>query len=222
MTRLTAAIRDGIIENAIKTKDFAGRDMAVVQKRADFAERLRLFILGEYGLTDARLAEIELQVQAIQKEVTHENWAYVRVGLDTCNYRIDANMSGQRRVVYRNGQTTDERFKQLFGDSKAEYDKGKFSPHTYEDDFIVRDPKWREELDAIDLEAAKLREEYNTLKSTLSATISGFTTVEKLLEAWPDAKELIPETLPIAKKPGTNIALSVADLNALCGIPTGK
>lgn len=222
MTRMTAAIRDGIIENAIKTKDFAGRDMAIVQKRAAFAERLRLFIVGEYGLTDSRLAEIKTQVKALAKEVEFNGAKYMRIYVDDCNYRMDLNLSGQSRYIFRDGRTNDRRFEPLFSNSKAEYDKTKYSPHTSESDFIVRDPKWREELDAIDLEAAKLREEYNTLKSTLAATISGFTTVEKLLEAWPDAKELIPETLPIAKKPGTNIALSVADLNALCGIPTGK
>lgn len=222
MARLTAAIRDGIIANAIKTKDFAGRDMAIVQKRADFAERLRLFILGEYGLTDERLAEIKAQVEKLAKEVNHEGANYVRLCFDGCVYRLDVNLSGQFRYVYRNGVTNDKRYEPLFNESVAEYDEKKYSPHTGEKDFIVCDPKWREELDAIDLEAAQLREEYNTLKSTLKATISGFTTVEKLLEAWPDAKELIPETTPIAKQPGTGIALSVADLNAMCGIPTGN
>lgn len=222
MARLTAAIRDGIIANAIKTKDFAGRDMDIVQKRADFAERLRLFIMGEYGLTDARLAEIKVQVEALANEVKFEGAQYARIWFDGSHYRIDVNLAGQLRHIYRNGDTNDNRFKPLFGSSQAEYDKTTYTPHTGESDFIVRDPKWREELDAIDLEAAQLREEYLTLKSTLAATISGFTTVEKLLEAWPDAKELIPETLPIANKPGTNIALSVADLNAMCGIPSGK
>lgn len=222
MARLTAAIRDAIIANAIKTKDFASRDMAIVQKRADFAERLRLFILGEYGLTDARLAEIKAQVEALAEEVKHEGAQYSRIWFDGAHYRIDVNLAGQSRHIYRNGDTNDKRFKPLFGSSQAEYDETTYTPHTGESYFIVRDPKWREELDAIDLEAAQLREEYNTLKSTLAATISGFTTVEKLLEAWPDAKELIPETLPIAKKPGTNIAISVADLNAMRGIPSGK
>lgn len=222
MARLTAAIRDGIIANAIKTKNFAGRDKAIVQKRADFAERLRLFILGEYGLTDARLAEITAQVNALADEVKLNGAAYVRIYSDARSYQMDVNLSGQFHRIYRDGKSYGERCESLFSDSLAAYDKTKFVPHTSETDFIVRDPKWREEMDAIDLEAQKLREEYNTLKSTLRATISGFTTVEKLLEAWPDAKELIPETTPIAKQPGTGIALSVADLNALCGIPTGK
>lgn len=217
MARLTAAIRDGIIANAIKTKDFAGRDMAIVQKRADFTERLRQFALKTYGLTDARIAEIKNQIEAIQKEVTFDGNAFIRVDFAGSVSRWDVNLGGQRRRLSRNGQG-----EQLFDNHKAEYNSSLYHPHYNEDDFIVRDPKWREELDAIDLEAAQLREEYNTLKSTLTATISGFTTVEKLLEAWPDAKELIPETLPIAKKPGTNIALSVADLNAMCGIPSGK
>lgn len=221
MARLTAAIRDGIIANAIKTKDFAGRDKAIVQKRADFAERLRLFILDAYGLTDARLAEIKEQVKAIGEEVTFNGAQYARIWFDGGNYRMDVNLSGQTRNIYRNGQANDRSCDSLFG-YKAKFDETKYTPHVGESDFIVSDPKWREELDAINKEAVQLRAEYDTLQSTLKATISGFTTVEKLLEAWPDAKELIPETTPIAKQPGTGIALSVADLNALCGIPTGK
>lgn len=221
MARLTAAIRDGIIANAVKTKDFIGRDKAIVQKRADFAERLRLFILDAYGLTDARLAEIKEQVKALGDEVKFNGAQYARIWFDGGNYRIDVNLSGQTRNIYRDGQTNDRTCKSIFN-NKAEYDKTKYTPHTGESDFIVSDPKWREELDAIDKEAVQLRAEYDTLQSTLKATISGFTTVEKLLEAWPDAKELIPETTPIAKQPGTGIALSVADLNALCGIPTGS
>lgn len=221
MARLTAAIRDGIIENAIKTKNFAGRDKAIVQKRADFAERLRLFILGAYGLTDARLAEIKMQVEAIGEEVKFNNAQYARIWFDGGNYRMDVNLSGQTRNIYRDGQTNDRTCNSLF-DNRAEYDKTKYTPHTGEHDFIISDTKWREELDAINKEAVQLRAEYDTLQSTLKATISGFTTVEMLLEAWPDAKELLPTTTPIAKQSGTGIALSVSDLNAMCGIPSGK
>lgn len=222
MARLTAAIRDGIIANAIKTKDFAGRDMAIVQKRADFAERLRKLALSAYGLTDARIAEIKSQIKAMQDEVTFDDKAFIRIDFSGTSRAWDVNMGGQRRRVYRDGTCQGDTTTPLFNYNKAEYDSSLYHPHYNENDFIVSDPKWREELDAIDLEAEELREEYNTLKSTLAATISGFTTVEKLLEAWPDAKELIPETTPIAKQAGTGIALSVADLNAMCGIPSGK
>ena len=222
MARLTAAIRDGIIANAIKTKDFAGRDKAIVQKRADFIERLRQVALDAYGLTDARIAKIKSQIEAMQKEAAFDEKAFFRVNFDGSNWAWDVNLGGQRRRLYRDGTYHNGSAQPLFSDSQAEYDKNRYHPHYNENDFIVSDPQWREELDSIDLEAEQLREEYNTLKSTLAATISGFTTVEKLLEAWPDAKELIPATTPIAKQPGTGIALSVADLNAMCGIPSGK
>lgn len=221
MARLTAAIRDGIIANAIKTKDFAGRDLAIVQKRADFVERLRKYALAQYGLTDARIAEIKESIEAITKEVTLNGNKFIRVDLTASNSVWDVNIAGQTRRLYRNG-ICGGIARPLFDSSEAEYDKSTYHPHYHENDFIVSDPKWLEELNSIDREAESLREEYNTLQSTLKATISGFTTVEKLLEAWPDAKELIPETTQIAKQPGTGIALSVADLNAMCGIPTGN
>lgn len=221
MARLTAAIRDGIIANAIKTKDFAGRDLAIVQKRAAFVERLRKLALKKYNLTDERIAEISEQIDAIKKEVTFDGKKFIRVEFSGTSHTWDINLAGQSRRLYRNGRCGGDG-SPLFNSSEADFDKSKYHPHYNENDFIVTDPKWREELDAIDLEAAQLREEYNTLKSTMLATLANFTTVEKLLEAWPDVKELIPEATIIAKQPGSGIALSVADLNALCGIPTGK
>lgn len=220
MTRLTAAIRDAIIVNAIEHKDFKSKEMAIVQKRADFIERLRIHVLQQFGLTDARIAEIKSEIEAMDKEVSFNGTAFVRVRFDGTNTTWDVNMAGQRRRLRRNGVRGNGA--EMFSESQASWNKETYTPHYNEDDFVVRDPAWREELDAIDAEQDKLREDYNTLKSTMLATLSNFTTVEKLLEAWPDVKELIPETLPIAKKPGTNLALSVADLNALCGLPSGE
>lgn len=221
MTRLTASIRDGIIANAVKTKDFKGRDLAIVKKRAAFVERLRKFALKKYNLTDARVTEIIEQIESFQKELTFDGRKFVRVDFNGSNCTWDVNLAGQSRRLYRNG-TCGGDAKPLFDSSEADYDKSTYHPHYNESDFIVHDPKWREELDAINLEAQKLREEYLNLQSTMAATLSNFTTVEKLLKAWPDVKELLPQSTPIAKKPGTDIALSVEDLNALCGIPTGK
>lgn len=222
MARLTAAIREAIINNAVNTKDFSVRDKAIVQKRANFAERLRLFVLDQYGLTDARLSKIKSQIDDFRNEVTHNGASYVLFGFDAQKNRFDVNLAGQRRTIYLDGRSHDDSAKQLFSDSEAAYSREKYTPHTWEDIFIVKDPAWREELDAIDMEARSLREEYFTLQSTMKEALSNFTTVENLLKAWPDVKELIPETLPIAKKPGTGVSLSTSDLNALCGIPTGK
>lgn len=221
MTRLTAAIRDGIIANAVETKGFKARDLAIVKKRAAFVERLRKFALTKYNLTDARIAEMEAQIEAMIEEVKFDGKKFIRIEFSASNSTWDVNIAGQSRRLYRNG-TCGGSAAPLFDSSIAEYDKCTYHPHYNESDFIVQSPKWREELDAINQEAESLREEYLNLQSTMLATLSNFTTVEKLLKAWPDVKELLPKSLPIGKQPGTDIALSVEDLNALCGIPTSK
>lgn len=58
--------------------------------------------------------------------------------------------------------------------------------------------------------------EYVALKSAVFATLHKFTTVKKLVAAWPEIEKYIPnEQKPL----GTGLALSREDLNAICGIP---
>lgn len=58
--------------------------------------------------------------------------------------------------------------------------------------------------------------EFIALKSAVFATLNRFTTVKKLVTAWPEIEKYIPT----AQKPlGTGLALSREDLNAICGIP---
>lgn len=54
---------------------------------------------------------------------------------------------------------------------------------------------------------------------TVLGTLEQFTTIKSLLDAWPEALELLPEiAAPAAKMP----VIQVADLNKLIGLPSGK
>jgi hypothetical protein len=57
------------------------------------------------------------------------------------------------------------------------------------------------------------------LTDTLKAKLKSLRTVGALLDNWPDAAELLPESL---KQKGRDIALAPETLNAICGIPSVK
>lgn len=71
-------------------------------------------------------------------------------------------------------------------------------------------------LQELESEVAAINGEHITLKSTVFATLNKFTTVKKLVAHWPEVEKYIPKDQPVT---GTGIAISVADLNAMCGIP---
>lgn len=57
-----------------------------------------------------------------------------------------------------------------------------------------------------------------TIEENVRGALSKFTTIKRLLEAWPEAAELLPEQQ--AKKANTLPAVPVDTLNALIGLPT--
>lgn len=65
-------------------------------------------------------------------------------------------------------------------------------------------------------EIKSINGEFIALKSAVFSTLNRFTTVKKLVVAWPEIEKYIP----VEQKPlGTGLALSREDLNAICGIP---
>lgn len=71
-------------------------------------------------------------------------------------------------------------------------------------------------LQELESEVAAINGEHITLKSTVFATLNKFSTVKKLVAHWPEVEKYIPKDQPVT---GTGVAISVADLNAMCGIP---
>lgn len=55
------------------------------------------------------------------------------------------------------------------------------------------------------------------MAAQVKATLNQFTTVKKLLEAWPEAKDLIPDDVDEVK-PKLPV-VQVQDLNCLIGLP---
>lgn len=72
----------------------------------------------------------------------------------------------------------------------------------------------------LDAEQEAINRKKTTFDATLDAVLKNARTVKQLLTAWPDAKELLPED--IQRATGTALAINPAELNAICGIPSGK
>lgn len=56
------------------------------------------------------------------------------------------------------------------------------------------------------------------IESTVWAALNSVTTTKRLIDVWPESKELIPDGVDTAKQ--TLPALKVEDLNRLIGLPT--
>lgn len=67
---------------------------------------------------------------------------------------------------------------------------------------------------------ADINKRESDLAHQVRAVVGSCTTVKKLLEIWPESKELIPTTLEEARPQLP--AIQVAELNKLVGLPSGE
>ncbi|WAX22816.1 hypothetical protein MAJJADAN_00054 [Pseudomonas phage Amjad_SA] len=195
MTRITNAIRDEIVSNAVAKSGILEVIKQLDEKRFDWIERARIEVLGG----EERAAE------------------YAKIN-DEAKSKHDALPEYMRefsRLVNRDGLL----YLNLAGASLrlpmrawAEVPNGRRA--------ITADNPLCQEF--YDLEDA-LRDatsKRNSIRQQVTATVGKFTTVKRLLDAWPEAKELLPKLVPEAKPQLP--AVQVADLNAMLGLPSDK
>lgn len=218
MTRLTKYIRNEIINNAVAGKKFKERDVEIVKRRAAFAEKMRQLTLKYFKLTDDQVLHAIVEIEHFQKKFSDsDGHQYVCVYTNTNSFHVNVNIGGQIRRIYRDGDSNHESAP-LFRTSLIEFDGKLKTPYSgYA--FPVGTIEDREELDSIDEEAAELREEYEALKVSLHNVLIQFNTVEKLVKAWPEVKDLLPSDLNQPATTGTGLALDITTLNSICGLP---
>lgn len=206
MARLTASIRNAIINNAVANKQFKERENVLLAQGASLSENVRLLSIEAAGTTDE---EIEKHVRVIEKH-GEKLKGVARVTIDSNARAISAvTPGGERRWFYFSGEISERGF-QHFTPVKSVYKvtgSREFSiPRSY-----------GEEYDYLYREIKKLHSEHEVLVATLTETLKNFTTVEKLIASWPEAEQLLPAAEVAAT--GTDVALSVDTLNAICGLP---
>lgn len=222
--RLNTYIRDAMVEKAVQTSGIAEEHHRLVEQRADFAEALRQHALAKAKVTDADLRKAVDQLQKdfdSEKPLTNflsvsPSWS----GSERANY----NLQGMNIYVYMDGRRSEKSnsySKTHLTASTEERQKDytspnyRFVPRTRPD---IASPLLADEFMALQAAQEALDDKEAKLRATVGAVIKKFRTVDSMLEQWPEAKDLLPKEL----QPGTGLAVSVADLNAICGIPTGK
>ncbi|AHG23448.1 hypothetical protein O197_32 [Edwardsiella phage eiAU-183] len=209
-TRMNAAIRDAIVANALVQAGLPEQERDLCARRADFTERTRQRALAECKTSDEALRALVKHIEelGLPKCFTNQNAYFVvyQVGY------VQVNLNGLRMYLYRNGRGEAH---PLYEGSMVDFDEEAFCPNSGW--YPIADTTALDEFSVFQAEDKALRNRYTEIKASVKATISKFRTVEKLLEAWPEAKDLLPEKQAAAT--GTRLALSREDLNAMIRLP---
>lgn len=222
-TRLNATLRQTILDKALETSGITEAKKSLIDRRAALAEKVRQMCLAACGTSDAALTEQYAQFSAFERgnrdSMDNSTGKFISLSLsrDTGgNTYFDVNVAGQVRRFWMNG--AENAHVETHLNIPRVSDGGPWVPY------------WRvtlpavtiaDEADKLATEQSMLNERETVLVKTVSAVLKSVTTVKRLLEAWPAAAELLPES-PAPVTTGTGLAISPDDLNALCGIPKGE
>ena len=203
MARLTLNLKEKIVLNALAKAGITAAKAEAITRRADLAESVRVSGMGgasqEKYVSDmaANIAEMQEEVKKIVSVISFDMRQ---------DYDVEAAFNGRQIDLHFNGMT-------CYNDSTKRVYKSPVPPGRV---LFNAEHPLAEEFDAIlDLELdTKTREE--TIRLTVLGTINQFTTIAKLIEAWPESEELLPKEEHQIGLP----ALQVADLNALIKLPS--
>lgn len=210
------SIVDAILRNAEHKSGIVERDKAICARRSAVAVRIRDYFLKQSGLSIEEILALKRDADhingklkafgCVNAQVTSD-YFYVNVCGHSHNLRIDGIHYGGR---YDEART-------LFADSGADVEHSITPAWPIGDSLVYPYESARDELMTIEADAKALRKDYENLHATLKAQLKPFRSVAALLKAWPEAAELIPAK---EKPQSTELALDVATLNALCGVPS--
>lgn len=211
MARLTNYLKAAIVNNLVENKNFKERQIALMREIAEVSFEIYTHVAKAKGLT---LEKVMSQVNKIN-EINNSLSGFSRFVPSNNHGYFIAIMGGERRSIRLNG-TTDTRFITYPSEGYVTSFDGHILPTTEQ---VVTDLTLREKLDDVKYRYVSLDEEIKDFKTTVEKAVSKFTTVAKLVEAWPEVEPMIPKDniIPIAK--GTQLAISREDLNAICGLP---
>ena len=195
MSRLNKATRDYIVEQAILKSGIP--EALAVNERAthDWANRLRI---ESNGVSDEALADLEARFRALSQKVPVELRHQTNpITKGTCFSPVLGGM-----VI---GQVA-------FGPGSDAARPCVWRPRISSDNPLFAE--WH----ALNDRAKELKEQRDVLKAQIKAVVESVPTIQKLLEVWPEAKELLPKgEQPIV----SNVpAVLITSLNAAIGLPS--
>ena len=193
MTRITNNMRDHIVTQALKKSGVTAGRAALKEKRFDWAERCRIKVLG--GRCSAReYAEVNRQANAAYEKLPTWMREHNRIAKRGKSFYL--NLGGLSLTVELRDYVEVPTNRQVIEADQPAYQE-------------FYDLKGEE--DDLDKRA-------DEVSAQVRAVIGKFTTVAQLLNAWPEAAELLP---PIPQPVKSQLpAIPVADLNKLVGLPS--
>ena len=201
--KLTNAIRDVIVHNAVAKSGLNDVRDAIVKQRAEWAEKVRLEAIGG-AEEERRLADINSQYESICELVPKSLRLSGRPPVMT-DTDIYVNVAGVSFYAYFNGQLNNRT-----GESVRKISPAKTT--------LLADNPLVAEFHEIHNKQAEYDDKLSTLMNSVRAAVQKATTVKKLLEVWPEAKELIPEE--VEKQVKQLPAIKTEDLNKMIGLPS--
>lgn len=122
------------------------------------------------------------------------------------NSRIIPAFAGQRTTLYYGNDKDDNEIRLL----TPSRDKCLFSA----------DHALSKRFEKLNKKESKIKKKESEIEANVQAALNSVTTIKRLIEIWPESKELIPAD--ISKASVLLPALQVEDLNKLIGLPTDK
>lgn len=204
MTRLNNKIREAIIKNAIVKSGVVAREDELIARRAKLADDVRLFAIGGADAEKKLDSEFE-KVRKQLKKLDDGFFKYTSYPSPRTDYDIDVNFAGRAARLYFNG---------------LEHNQGKAVYKNYITGnrvVITVDNQLNDEFDEIEIEQRTVNDLRAHVKAEVTAMVNSVTTVKKLLEIWPESKELLP---PEEQVQSTAIVANVDNLNTIIGLPS--
>jgi hypothetical protein len=205
MTRLNKSTREAIIENALDSAGVIARENALIARRAKLADDVRLFAIGgaerEVELLN-KLKKIKDDLNALDKNF----FSYVDLVCGRNEYYIRSNFAGRSSTLHFNGH-----------ESEMHSDPHEFKNLvSYNRVVITADNPLNDEFDAINKEQRIVDNLLLHVESEVRAMVNSVTTIKKLLEIWPESKDLLPKNEQVQS---TALVADVAKLNTMVGLP---
>lgn len=201
-TRLTNAIRERIAKNALVKSGVVSELETLLVKRQEIARDARIFALGGKEKAE-KLDRLYEKFEQIEKELTDSGVSIYSP--DGKGQSICLSIGGRRLGWCSYGSNSDGSAIELITPAR---DRCLFSA----------DHEITTRFDEVFAAEAKLEARRKDIESTVWAALNSVTTIKRLIEVWPESKELIPDDIDAAKQ--TLPALKVEDLNKLIGLPT--
>lgn len=202
--RLTNAIKDSIKNNALAKAGIFKQKEELKKEFNQLALDVRIEALG--GEDKVKKMELVLDV-AISNLKMLEEEVNSHIGVYNAKSNSLRPAFGGQRIRLRYGK-----------DSKDE-DIYLLTPDDNKCLFSA-DHELSKRFEKLNKKESKIKKKESEIEANVQATLNSVTTIKRLIEIWPESKELIPTD--ISKASILLPALQVEDLNKLIGLPTDK